>query len=82
MPGDDDDDSPGSANDARIAYRQAMKIFLIVLLIAAIALGLIGFIIETLFWLAVIGIVLFLLTAAYWWFKLRSSGSKDVGTAR
>lgn len=59
-----------------------MKVFLIVLLIAAIALGLIGFIIEALFWLAVIGLALFLLTVLYWWFKFRSSRSKDVDTAR
>lgn len=59
-----------------------MKIFLIILLIAAIALGLIGFLIEALFWLAVIGLVLFLVTALYWWFKFRSSRSKDVDTAR
>ena len=59
-----------------------MKIFLIILLIAAIALGVLGFIIEALFWLAVVGLVLFLVTAAYWWFKFRSSRSKDVDTAR
>lgn len=59
-----------------------MKIFLIVLLIAAIALGLIGFLIEALLWLAAIGLVLFLVTAAYWWFKFRSSRSKDVDAPR
>jgi hypothetical protein len=33
----------------------------------------VGFLIEALLWLAAIGIVLFLLTSAYWWFKFRSS---------
>jgi O-antigen/teichoic acid export membrane protein len=59
-----------------------MKIFLIILLIAALALGIIGFLIEALLWLAAIGLVLFLVTGAYWWFKFRSSRGSDVETAR
>ncbi|WP_084104681.1 hypothetical protein [Demequina sp. NBRC 110056] len=59
-----------------------MKILLIVVLIAAVALGIVGFLIEALLWLAALGLVLFLVTAAYWWFKFRSSRSKDVATAR
>lgn len=50
-----------------------MKAFLIVLVIVAVAIGIVGFLIEALLWLAAIGIVLFLLTSAYWWFTFRSS---------
>lgn len=50
-----------------------MKAFLIVLLIVAVAIGIVGLLIEALLWLAAIGIVLFLLTSAYWWFRFRSS---------
>ena len=65
-----------------MTYGRTMKILLIVLLVAAVAFGIIGFLIEALLWLAALGLVLFLVTAAYWWFKFRSSRSKDAGTAR
>lgn len=51
-----------------------MKALVIVLLVAWLALTLLGAIIEGLFWLLVIGVVLFLATAAWGWFKLRSNG--------
>ncbi|GMA35299.1 hypothetical protein [Demequina litorisediminis] len=43
-----------------------MKILLIVLLVAAIALGILGFLIKAALWLAFIGIVLFVGTIAFW----------------
>ena len=70
------------ARGGAVAYGEPMKIFLIVLLVAAVLLGIVGFLVKALLWLAFVGIVLFLLTALYWWFKFRSSGSKDVETAR
>lgn len=48
--------------------------FLALLLIIWLALVVIGFVVKTLFWLAVIGIVLFLATAAFGWLR-RSTGS-------
>lgn len=69
-----------AVRDAECAARgerhEGMKILLIVLLIAAVALGVIGFLIEALLWLAALGLVLFLVTAAYWWLKVRSSRSR------
>ncbi|WP_062071126.1 hypothetical protein [Demequina sediminicola] len=59
-----------------------MKIFLIVLLVAAVLLGLLGFLIKALLWLAFIGIVLFAVTVAYWWFRFRSSRSAEVSTVQ
>ncbi|WP_062077514.1 hypothetical protein [Demequina globuliformis] len=58
-----------------------MKIFLIVLLVAAIVLGILGAIIEALLWLAFLGLILFGVTAAYWWFRFRRSRGTDVESA-
>ncbi|WP_061961497.1 hypothetical protein [Demequina flava] len=59
-----------------------MKILLIALLIAAVLLGIVGFLIEALLWLALIGIILFAVTALYWWWRFRSSRSTEVDSAR
>ena len=52
-----------------------MKALLIALLVAWLVLTLLGALIEGLFWLLVIGVVLFIATAAWGWFKLRSGGA-------
>lgn len=43
------------------------------LLVIWIVLSVLGFVIEGLFWLAVIGLVLFVATAALGWFRKRGS---------
>lgn len=58
-----------------------VKIFLIVLLVAAIALGILGALIEALLWLAFLGLILFAVTVAYWWFRFRRSRSRDIESA-
>lgn len=52
-----------------------MKALIIALLVVWLVFALLGVIIEGLLWLLVIGVVLFLATAAWGWFKLRSAGS-------
>lgn len=56
-----------------------MKALIIALLVVWLVLTLLGALIEGLFWLLVIGVVLFLATAAWGWFKLRGSSG---GTGR
>lgn len=46
--------------------------FLALLLIIWIALVVIGAVVKGLFWLAVIGVVLFLVTAAFGWMRRRT----------
>lgn len=53
-----------------------MKTLLIVLLVAWLVIAVVGFVVEALLWLAVIGLVLFVLTTLYWWFKARSARRK------
>ena len=48
---------------------------LALLLIVWLAFMVIGFVVHTLFWLAVIGIVLFLATAAFGWVRRNSRSS-------
>ncbi len=48
--------------------------FLIALLVIWVAVSVVGFLVKGLLWLAVAGIVLFLLTAVWLWFKGRSDG--------
>ncbi|WP_062210917.1 hypothetical protein [Demequina oxidasica] len=52
-----------------------MKYFLIVLLIVFLALGIVGFLVKALLWLAFLGFILFALTAVYWWFRVKQSQS-------
>ncbi|WP_380169223.1 hypothetical protein [Jannaschia sp. R86511] len=54
-----------------------MKVLLIVLLALWLGLTLIGAIVEGLFWLLVIGVVLFLATAVWGWFKVRAVVARD-----
>lgn len=56
-----------------------MKALIIALLILWAVLGLLGVILEGLFWLFVIAVVLLLVTAVYGWFRLRRAvtGSGD-----
>jgi len=50
--------------------------FIIALIVIWIVLSIVGFVVEGLFWLAIIGIVLFLATSAWGWFARRNrSGS-------
>lgn len=56
-----------------------MKTLIIVLLVAWLAVSLLGILIEGLFWLLVIGLVLFAATAVYGWLKLRS-GARRLGS--
>jgi hypothetical protein len=46
--------------------------FLVLLLIVWIALVVLGAVIKGLFWLAVVGVVLFLATAAFGWMRRRT----------
>ena len=48
--------------------------FLIALLVIWVALSVVGFLVKGLLWLAVVGIVLFLLTAVWLWLKGRRDG--------
>lgn len=50
-----------------------MKTLVVVLLLAWLALSVLGAIIEGLLWLTAIGAVLLVATAVYGWFKLRSA---------
>jgi len=50
-----------------------MMNLIILLLVVWLVLSVLGFVIEGLFWLAVIGIVLFLATAAYGWLKRKTT---------
>ena len=54
-----------------------MKVLLIVLLALWLGLTLVGLLIEGLFWLLVVGVVLFLVTAVWGWFKLRAVVARD-----
>lgn len=66
----------GTSPCARIPRRgnlTDMLTFIVVLLIIWLVFTVLGFVIEGLFWLAVIGIVLFLATAAYGWIKRKST---------
>jgi hypothetical protein len=46
--------------------------FLILLLVIWLAFIVIGAVVHTLFWLAIIGVVLFLVTAAFGWMRRRT----------
>ena len=48
---------------------------IIILLVIWVALSILGFVIEGLFWLAVIGIVLFLATGVWGWLSRKSSSA-------
>ena len=48
---------------------------LVVLLVVWIALAVIGFVVKGLFWLAVVGIVLFLATSVWGFVQRRSTGA-------
>lgn len=53
--------------------------FIIALIVIWIVLSIVGFVVEGLFWLAVIGIVLLLATAVWGWLsrKSRASGASN-----
>lgn len=55
-----------------------MKTIIVVLLVVWLVVALLGVLIKGLFWLLVIGGVLFLGTAAYGWLKLRSGSGSAV----
>jgi len=48
--------------------------FIIALIVIWIVLSIVGFVVEGLFWLAIIGIVLFLATSAWGWFSRKTRG--------
>ncbi|WP_143780702.1 DUF4175 domain-containing protein [Ornithinimicrobium sp. CNJ-824] len=50
-----------------------MKTLIVALLILWLVLSVLGALLEGLFWLLVIGVIAFLATAAWGWFKLRST---------
>lgn len=54
-----------------------MKVLLVVLLAVWLGLALLGVIIEGLFWLLVVGLVLFVATAVWGWFKVRAVVARD-----
>jgi hypothetical protein len=54
-----------------------MKALLIVLLAVWLLVTLVGVLIEGLFWLMVVGLLLFVATAVWGWFKLRAVVARD-----
>lgn len=52
-----------------------MKTLIVVLLVTWLVIALLGAILEGLFWLLVVGVVLFLATAAYGWLKVKKSST-------
>lgn len=54
-----------------------MKTLLIALLIVFLAVAVVGFVVKALLWLAVVGLILFVLTAIYWWVRAKQSHSAD-----
>lgn len=55
-----------------------MLTFLIVLLILWVVVAVMGFIIKGLLWLGFLGVILFLITAAWIYFKGRQAGKDSV----
>ena len=55
-----------------------MKTLIIALLVVWLVVALLGAVLEGLFWLLVVGVVLFLATGAYGWLKLRAGGGGAV----
>lgn len=47
--------------------------FIVILLVIWLVLSILGFVIEGLFWLAVVGIVLFLATGVFGWLKRKTT---------
>lgn len=56
--------------------------FLGLLLVIWLAITVIGFVVHTVFWLAIIGIVLFLVTSAFGWTKRNSIGGSGPRSLR
>lgn len=54
-----------------------MKVLLVVLLAVWLGLTIVGAVIEGLFWLLVVGALLFVATAVWGWFKLRAVVARD-----
>jgi|GEM_PF-3688673 len=54
-----------------------MKILLVVLLAVWLGLSIVGVLIEGLFWLLVVGALLFVATAVWGWFKVRAVVARD-----
>ncbi len=54
-----------------------MKVLLVVLLVIWLGLTVIGAVIEGLFWLLVVGALLFVATAVWGWFKVRAVVARD-----
>ncbi|MFC5382656.1 hypothetical protein [Aquipuribacter nitratireducens] len=54
-----------------------MKALLVVLLVLWLVVTLVGAVVEGLLWLLAIGLVLFLATAVWGWFKLRAVVQRD-----
>ena len=50
-----------------------MKTLLIVLLVLWLAVAVLGFVLEALLWLAALGLILFALTALYWYVRVKRS---------
>ena len=62
-----------------VQYVRGMKNFVIVLLVALVALAIIGFLVKALLWLAVVAIVLFVGTIVFW--RVRSRVRNHSGGA-
>lgn len=54
-----------------------MKALLIALLVLWLVVSVVGAVVEGLFWLLVIGALLFVATAVWGWFKLRAVVARD-----
>jgi len=57
----------------QFAYREGMRTLLVILLVAWLAVAVVGFVIKGLLWLAIIGIVLFLITGIVGMVRSRAS---------
>lgn len=57
------------------AHTQHMIAILGVLLVVWLVVVVVGFVVKGLVWLAIVGIVLFLVTAVYGWIKRKATGA-------
>lgn len=56
-----------------ITLIRGMKTLIIVLLLIWAAVAIIGFFLEAVLWLGLIGLILFAATAIYWWLRAKKS---------
>jgi len=67
--------------DPTVKYGISMKTLIVVLLVVWAAIAVIGFVVKALLWLALIGVVLFVGTIAFWKIRSKMSQGADAATA-